>query len=706
VPKDRQIFGIVALCLLHSVGGSEAAAQSVQGAGFDPTPVRLGRSTASGMRPVTAQDLFCLRDVKGLSISPDGKYVAFVVGQAVYDWNAYRSGIFIVETTGRHRVMSLGTAGMPHWDGINQWIAESPQWSSDSRLIFYRTRMNARQQWQVWAWRLPTGRREQITHVDGDVESFRYLLEEKALFLTVAEAQPSGHSKFAESGVLFTGQIRPYQSIPVVTQLEAAQQSKLEYRIHDLRTGRERRATEKEIHDRAQQGSTAQNSLGENLQELTKYHVVDFRASPDGEHIAYLYVVDDPSLSPTWSRRLLLVSKRTQTLKEVTPEAYFIDQLWWSADGAELYFTERDGRGHSPELWKVFADGLDQQFVFKPTGNDYVSAFSSDGSGRYMACLIENNVTPPQVALLDVAHGRIRVLANLNPEFTALRRSPAERIEGTNRYGDKWFGYLVRPLAYSPGVRYPLIITTYRSGDYFLRGGSGDENPIQVYAAHGFAVLCFDVGPIRNLHPGHFEDKIQDWASPTASLEDAVQQLSNQGLVDPDRVGIAGFSHGEEIAGFAVTHTSLLRAAIGAAFYDPCFYFLGGTDWWDIFEKWGLGGWPEGKSRSNWQKVAMSLNADRIRTPILENASDTEYLIYLPVYRSLADLGKPIELYLYPNELHVRNQPRHRLEIYERNLDWFLFWLKDTERPAPGKQEQYRRWRQMRLQKVGSPDRD
>ena len=57
------------------------------------------------------------------------------------------------------------------------------------------------------------------------------------------------------------------------------------------------------------------------------------------------------------------------------------------------------------------------------------------------------------------------------------------------------------------------------------------------------------------------------------------------------------------------------------------------------------------------------------------------------------DLGKPVELYVYPNELHVRNQPRHRFEIYERNLDWFAFWLKDEERSGVKKSEQYVRWK-------------
>ena len=92
----------------------------------------------------------------------------------------------------------------------------------------------------------------------------------------------------------------------------------------------------------------------------------------------------------------------------------------------------------------------------------------------------------------------------------------------------------------------------------------------------------------------------------------------------------------------------------------------------------------------------MSVNADKIVTPILENASDTEYLIYVSTFRSLGDVGKPIELYIYPNELHVRNQPKHKLEIYDRNFDWFCFWLKDEENTSPRDPQQPGRWRQMR----------
>ena len=216
--------------------------------------------------------------------------------------------------------------------------------------------------------------------------------------------------------------------------------------------------------------------------------------------------------------------------------------------------------------------------------------------------------------------------------------------------------------------------------------------------------LCFDVGWLRNLVPGDFSAKLLDWASPAASIEDAVRGLAQQGIIDLSRVGIAGFSHGEEIAGYAVSHSDVFRVADGAAHYDPCFYFLGSDDWHDVFQQWGLGGRPQGKPMQNWRKIAMSINAEKIATPILQNASDTEYLIYLPVYRSLTDLGKPIELYIYPNELHVRNQPKHRLEIYERNLDWFRFWLKDEQDPDTRKAEQYRRWNQLRDETKRRPE--
>jgi len=109
---------------------------------------------------------------------------------------------------------------------------------------------------------------------------------------------------------------------------------------------------------------------------------------------------------------------------------------------------------------------------------------------------------------------------------------------------------------------------------------------------------------------------------------------------------------------------------------------------------------PDGDSRGRWQKVSAALNAPRILIPLLINAPDDEYIWDMQLVTALRELKKPVEMFIYPDELHEKNQPKHRFEIYQRNVDWMKFWLKGEEDPAPTKAEQYKRWRELRnLQK-------
>jgi hypothetical protein len=59
-------------------------------------------------------------------------------------------------------------------------------------------------------------------------------------------------------------------------------------------------------------------------------------------------------------------------------------------------------------------------------------------------------------------------------------------------------------------------------------------------------------------------------------------------------------------------------------------------------------------------------------------------------------------MYVYPGEFHTKDQPIHRLAVYERNLDWFDFWLRGVEDPDASKAAQYARWRRMRDRQGGT----
>ncbi len=390
------------------------------------------------------------------------------------------------------------------------------------------------------------------------------------------------------------------------------------------------------------------------------------------------------------------MSEDGQRRLEVAPDSIRVTDYWWSTDGTCLFFVSTKGDGHPGEIRGLEVASGEVREVFRPA--EVLREYSMDSANQWIACTRETNVSPPKLAVIDTRNGTMRTLTDLNPEFGHLKLNSGERISGVNQYGEDWFGQLVKPAGFEEGKRYPLIITLYRSGDSFLLGGTGDENPIQVYASHGFAVLSFDIGRNRERKSGDFDDYLLNWSSPTASLEMAVRSLVYAGIVDSTKVGLAGFSHGCEILEYAVSHSHAFRAAVesGPAARDPYFYDMAGTTWHELFAKWGLGGWPEGESRRNWQMLAASLRAEEIETPLLVNSADSEFIASLALYTSLEQLHKPVELYIYANELHMKNQPKHRYEIFERNLDWFRYWLRDEEDSSPEKREQYLRWGRLR----------
>jgi dipeptidyl aminopeptidase/acylaminoacyl peptidase len=684
------------LCFLLSSTIFSVRAQEFEAVAFDATPVRIPSLERSEPRPVTSMDLLEIRDEKGVSISPDGKYVAFVVGQAAYETNSYRSGLYIVGTAPGSAPVCLGTAGAPHWDFINQWLPDPPQWSPDSKYITRLAKMDKGASWQVWRWSVDGGVPLQLTNVPGDVQSYHWTPEGDKIVVTFEKPRDSVQTqRLSEDGILYDGSFNPSHGRPVVSEVLASKPKERETWIHDITSAEERKQTKAE----ADSVGPWVSDIGEEYHDRTTgfagHHLLDAKVSPDGHRVAYR-IIDDSSGGPGVIYKLFSKPVHGGTPIDVAPGTYFIADYWWGADASSIYYTQNIGDGRPDRLMRVPAEGGTPKQVF--SSSDFLYSCGPDKNFQYMTCAGESRTTPGKVVLVDLAAGTVRTLVDLNPEFANLELGSIIRLDGVNRYGDSWWAHLVKPLNYQPSKKYPLIVTTYRTHE-FLRGASGDENPIQVYAAHGFAVLSFDYGHREfDNKPGDFQRYFSWYESVEASIEMVIQKASEMGVADTTKVGLTGYSRGTSIVAYEITHTKLFRAVSGASgAYSPYFYYMAPRRFQDdFFLRNGEGGWPEGKSKANWKQEAPELNADRIDVPVLNNDADSEFLQDLALYTSLRDLRRPVELFIYPNELHVVNQPKHRYQIYERNVDWFGFWLKSEESSDPEKREQFLRWRQLR----------
>jgi hypothetical protein len=105
---------------------------------------------------------------------------------------------------------------------------------------------------------------------------------------------------------------------------------------------------------------------------------------------------------------------------------------------------------------------------------------------------------------------------------------------------------------------------------------------------------------------------------------------------------------------------------------------------------------PDDGAYKVWKTVDAGLNARDSLPPLLWQTADSERNAEIETWTRLRRSGAQVEWLEYPAEGHVKRGPANKWWVNQRNLDWFLFWLKDEEDTDPIKADEYSRWREMR----------
>jgi hypothetical protein len=212
--------------------------------------------------------------------------------------------------------------------------------------------------------------------------------------------------------------------------------------------------------------------------------------------------------------------------------------------------------------------------------------------------------------------------------------------------------------------------------------------------------------------PKDYPGQVAEAAFQMDIWDSAVKTLGDQGLFDPKKVGIIGFSRSGWYTEFILAHSKTKYLAATTA--DNVQYSLGelwyrGTPETIRGYEAMYGGPPFGSTLKNWLDYSVSFNLDKFHTPLLmeQIGYGLQYdsvrqppdslALGFEVFAGLNELNKPVELYYYPNEEHQIDHPRARLATLQRNLDWYRFWLQDYERPHPEDPDQYARWRRLSI---------
>lgn len=385
---------------------------------------------------------------------------------------------------------------------------------------------------------------------------------------------------------------------------------------------------------------------------------------------------------------------------------------WWNSTHNAVRFFRKSGWGGSGTEISEWEPGAKQARLLYST-EDYL-VYCKPRRADELICLRETSVLPRHLVSIDLQRGSVTVLANFNPELAGLSMGAVSRIRLESSFGIKTFADVVLPVGYQPGCRYPLIVVQYTSRG-FLRGGVGDEFPIQAYANHGYVVLSVQrpeaVGTL--LHPATWTDvdragliDFADRRNALSVVEQGVQRLIDEGIADPRAIGITGLSDGSSTVQFAALNSHLFSAGIASG----CCWERGqdallGPKGDALYRQIG---WPPliEPAPAFWSHISLAQNPNRVAFPILFDMADDEFRNALESYVALQESGKPVDMFVYPGEHHVKWQPAHRLAAYQRSIDWFDFWLRGKLPADPERQKVAQRWIAMRDQSATIGNRE
>jgi dipeptidyl aminopeptidase/acylaminoacyl peptidase len=303
---------------------------------------------------------------------------------------------------------------------------------------------------------------------------------------------------------------------------------------------------------------------------------------------------------------------------------------------------------------------------------------------------------PPTLWGADAANSNTREIWDPNPALRFLRFGVASVLQWKDSDLREWTAGLVKPVGYIPGQRYPLVIQMYEfDEDNFLTDGTEPS----AFAARELASAGFVVLQIRKKNVTLSDEDAQIHLE---GYRSAVETLSRSGLIDPDRVGVIGFSWTcWYVMNALVKAPRLFAAATIAEGFDNSYmqYMLfgpGSSVTREQLEQIRAGN-PFGPGLETWMRDAPGFHLDRVKTPLrIEAMKPATILNEWEVYAGLLMQQKPVDLIYFPQGTHIHQRPLERLESQQGTIDWMRFWLQGYEDPAPEKQAQYMMWRKLR----------
>ncbi|HSM86638.1 MAG TPA: S9 family peptidase [Candidatus Limnocylindrales bacterium] len=652
----------------------------------------FAQTAAAASRPQTAQapavkpglddairTLFSGKSFFQAAISPDGKMVAWVESAG-----AGKSAIYVsaVNGNGRPRRITAGPASTFHSE-------DSVAWSPDSKRIAFLSDAAKAGQPQIYVSGSAGGPAKKITRVKG--------------FLASPGWSPDG----TRLAVLFT-ENAARSAGPLVAETPRTgliQDAVVEQRLAvvNFSTGKLQQISPPDMYvyeyDWSPDGkrfvTTAARGNGDDNWYVAQIYTLEAGGgamksiykptlqvakpvwSPDGRSVAFIsgLMSDEPSVGGD----IFVVPAAGGEARNITPDMKAsASSLAWMHDGRSILFGE-EVDGESGIAAVDVAGGKIETLWHGPeqlTADGWGTAVSLASDGKTSAVVRASLGRPPEVWAGQL--GQWKQITSRNASLTPAW-GEAKSIHWSND-GFNLQGWLLYPRNFDPAKKYPMVVSVHGGPGAMVHSTWPGPHSFSVaLSAAGYFVFfpnfrgsfgqgeTFTRANVKDFGYGDFRDIM-------AGVDHVLKEVP----VDPQRLGITGWSYGGYMTMWAVTQTDRFAAAVaGAGIANfQSYYGQNQIDQWMI-PFFGASVYDDPQVYARSSPITFIKQA---KTPALVLVGDSDGECPTPqsfeFWHALKTLGVKTELVVYEHEGHSFANPKHQRDVIERAAAWFDAYLK------------------------------
>ncbi len=636
----------------------------------------------SAQRWIGPNDVYRVINIGSPKISPEGNWILYshVTVDSAKDKN--QSKLFMVSSDGSETV-SL-TEQTKSFSGAN--------WSPDGKYIsFMAAGKEDKEGSQLYLLDRRGGEAKQQTHIKGEISSYQWFPDGKRILFTIRDYNYADTAKtnirkpyeidryqFKQDyeGYLDNRKTHLYIWHIQEKKLDTLTKGKFDERDADISPDGSRIVFSSNISADPDKNDNTDIFLiaakaGSIPEQLTDLKGGDRNAkfSPDGQKIAYVRSASDMAFDMYDIKLLVamdLATKKSTVLSAGIDRS--VDGVTWTREGDAVISTVEDDRYQF--FYRFGLSGNDAKPITPADG--VYSSFHMNNKGDRLA-LYSNPHRPNEICIWR--NNRFETITKLQDGFVApLKRMHVRGISAISSDKNQVNGILYT--TDSTATKQPLVL--------FIHGGPTAQDEFgfdlyrQILAGAGYTVVAVNYRGSTGRGAAYTKSIFADWGNKEVKDILAItESLIKTGLVDSNRMAIAGWSYGGILTNYTIATDNRFKAAVSGAGSSLTLSFYGSDQYITQYEN------ELGKPWENPQKwLSLSypfFQVKKIKTPTIFMASQADFNVPVigaeQMYQAFKSEGIPTQLIIYPNQNHGISVPSYLIHRFNAHINWFKKYM-------------------------------